>query len=299
MKPLRACGAASQSHSMQPSATPWPEPGRSASARTLREHLLFWACYVGAGSLAWSASFAAGLPFRDGWPSAVRVIGTLVVADLLQAGVKRWERAKAAESLPGGADATRGRVLRTAWARTPGERGNAAMVATFVGAAVLSLAIGRSNSGVLVGGAGVLFGLLWIVRHVWLGGIEVRWEPGSIRSGCRAVFDVATTEGASRLVGARFLLRCVGPDRSSVRRRPDPVGLRVRSLWQSEVCAGEKEAPGPGEFMRVVFDVPEEALPTGSSAARPVVWELIVHGRSTWGRLTEVFVVPMGAATSA
>ncbi|MCE9637658.1 MAG: hypothetical protein K8T90_18315 [Planctomycetes bacterium] len=76
------------------------------------------------------------------------------------------------------------------------------------------------------------------------------------------------------------------------------MGLKTIALWQAEVRAAENEAPGPQQFVQVEFDIPAEVPATGTPAARPIVWELIVHGRSTWGDVTEAFEVPVGERSS-
>ncbi|MCE9637659.1 MAG: hypothetical protein K8T90_18320 [Planctomycetes bacterium] len=70
-------------------------------------------------------------------------------------------------------------------------------------------------TGAVVSAGCAVAGSLWIVRHLWLGGVEIQWERGTLAPGRRAVFFVATTDGSSRLLGARFL--CVASGRTGRR----------------------------------------------------------------------------------
>jgi hypothetical protein len=185
---------------------------------------------------------------------------------------------------------------RNPWQRSAQGRWTSSLVLALLGTALAIDStyrpVGRALFGCLA-----LVGVIGVVRHFWIGGIEVVWDPATLTPGRRAVFHVATTDGSSRLLGARYLLRCVGRDASpeATYGRTVPAALSV--LVECDPAVDEE--PGPGEFVGVEFDVPPDAPPTGSSGGVSTRWELLVHGRSTWGSVTEVFDVPVVAAAPA
>ena len=92
------------------------------------------------------------------------------------------------------------------------------------------------------------------------------------------------------------MLRCVGPAydlEGKVVSKRIPV-----TRWSRVVDLPPVRSPGPDEFVEVTFDIPADRPGTALHADAPVRWELLVSGRTRWGRLVETFVVPVYAATA-
>lgn len=134
----------------------------------------------------------------------------------------------------------------------------------------------RQNAGAvafLLGVAGTSF-VAMLVWVVFRGGFQVRPDAFTLRVGTSVRFWVATLDGSPPLETPRVLLRCV-------------YGRTV--VWSSE----REVTPGPDEFVECVFDVPPNIAGTSLHAAPFTRWELLVAGRTRWGRLVETFVVPV------
>jgi hypothetical protein len=51
--------------------------------------------------------------------------------------------------------------------------------------------------------------------------------------------------------------------------------------------------PGPEEAVTVTFDLPSDLPDADLESRPPIVWELIIRGRTMWGAVTESFLVPI------
>jgi hypothetical protein len=271
----------------------WPAPRDRTNDRTVREFMTRLAFY-GVLWIPWSV-------LRGGGALGGRVIGSavflfaMIVFEWSLTGLWRRKLRFPSPRRELSTNGTEGET-RSFWNRRADVPWILATFAVVLGGTVAFGAKSSAPIASVVAAGMALAGFLWLVRHSWLGGLEVRWESATLRPGGRAVFHVAATDGSSRLLDAAFRLRCVGRDDCIPSTPWSPVRPVISTLWSVDPASVDGAAPGPGEFARVEFDVPCEALPSRISPALSVGWELLVHGRSTWGRVVEVFDVPVVAA---
>lgn len=136
------------------------------------------------------------------------------------------------------------------------------------------------GSGVFVVAAGGL-----VAQRVFRGSPQVKFDRFPYRTGERARFWIAMMPGSPRLEDGAALLRCVtGTEETD-----------ARLLWGNQHLFPPDEGPGPDEFVAAEYDPPGDVPGTAAAGTPPVRWELVIGGRTRWGRVMEVFVVPVYA----
>jgi hypothetical protein len=284
----------------------WPGPG---SHWKTRRAPLRWVLLGETGILAsmtavgLAGAYGARLLPSQRWLPVWMVVIGIVSSVGFGAAMRAWNKARdhaaavmsgtAAPTAAGALDGERRRVL---------DRGLALGARSFLGlalpaaaAALFVLALkGRDPAAFVLAGALLLPALVVLVRVAWQGEVEVRWRPETLVPGRRATFFVGTPADGQRLRGASFVLRCVSPP---TRRVPSPHLPTV--VWSETKVAAADRAPGPDDFLEVTFDLPPDAPPSALDAATPTWWELLVRGRTSWGAVTESFLVPVRASVDS
>ena len=273
-------------------ASRWPRPTTDWRTRriSVRDAVssvggVLCTCFV--LPMAWGAARALRVPVSPGavllFAAVVLVAAHFILRATRPRDVDRGAAAIRTPVVPGVAGAVMDGERRGPLDRTWTGMHTAAGVAGIVGLTILTLSTWVAGWTPAIGGGLVVFALSVAVRHAWQGGVEVRWVVETIATGRRAVLYIATPARGTRLLDARYLLRCV-----------EPVPGHTRAeVWSAERSSRDLGPPGPDEFVNVTFDLPASAPASLLGTMPPVYWELLVHGRSLWGDVTESFLLPV------
>lgn len=282
----------------RPSRVEWPEPDSRRGTTTFASTLLFAAAFGGTQLVARLLG-----PSRLGFLMlACFGLAAVAVALTCVVGLRRKRRVRVVQEAIArgrpvwdadwrGGRATLGRSILSR--RVPAQ---VHMILVVLIAMAVSFLLDASP-GVETWIAAFVLASLFVIPAAWLvfrGGAQLTFERFPYLLGTRATFFVATTTGSPRLEDASVLLRCVGPAydlEGRVVSNRFPV-----TKWSRVVELPPDRSPGPDEFVDVTFDLPADRPGTTLHAEAPVRWELLVHGRTRWGKLTETFVVPVYAA---
>lgn len=129
-------------------------------------------------------------------------------------------------------------------------------------------------------------GLAWFgYRNLRGGGLRLTAAEFPQFVGSRATFLLGVTAGGARFEEAVVVLRCV-----QEHRRGEP---RFETVWEQSRELDPDMLPGPGNDVRVQFDVPATARGTQIDVREPRWWEVDVMGQTDGGPIHERFVVPI------
>ena len=129
-------------------------------------------------------------------------------------------------------------------------------------------------------------GLAWFgYRNLRGGGLRLTAAESPQFVGSRATFLLGVTEGGARFEEAVVVLRCV-----QERRKDKP---KFEAVWEQRRELDPDTLPGPGNDVRLQFDVPATVRGTQLDVREACWWELEVFGETDAGKIREKFVVPI------
>ena len=149
----------------------------------------------------------------------------------------------------------------------------------------------------------------WVVTHEWIiaavlavpasglawsgflnlrtGALRLTLPEFPLFAGSRGTFLLGVSEGGARFDEAIVVLRCVQEHRKG---KP-----RFESVWETHRVLDPDALPGPGNDVRVQFDIPATERGTRLDVREPCWWELDVIGQTDRGPVHERFLVPVYA----